>query len=965
MQNIKTKTIIYFWVLSALFIFSCSKKIPSPPFISEETKTKTILHEQGKSIIFIGMYSKKGNLLSYGSGFFVSQDGITVTNYHVIEKGYRAIIKTIDGKIYKDVYLLSYDKETDIALLKVNELTTPVKIGDSNLVKQGDKAVTIGNPEGLENTISDGIISGIRSHEGIKLFQITCPISHGSSGGPLYNLKGEVIGITTLMSKIGQNLNFAVPINYISVLQQEQKKVSLKEKYLKARKKLLSDYLEKQKISSILDPKDALFEKAYELYKKAMGISKLPDFFMAYGTKDPEGIRLLEEAIEINPHYHAAHYTLGESYESIKEYEKANKCFLKCIELKPKHQDAYTSLASLYKDTKHYDDALKFYFKALDVDPSNEWIYLNIGDIYLGKNNFSKAEEFYKRTFQDNYIYSYANEKLAYLYLKKGELKESWNYLKKSHPYLVSEEVGDRFSLYSKYLEKSNFYAYASVGHIYYHSNEHDKAIEYLEKAYKLNPNEFDQFYELGMSYKSKSNWQKARIHLEKALTISPNHYDANLQLGILCDIDPDMAEYYQKNFKVKPNLNRAIELFKRAKKINSKKAGPYCYLGQTYYYLKKYYVALKETKAALNIEENSYTFSQLGDIYFALSKHEDALVAYKKALTKYDSVWYQYSITKTLFELKKYNEAIAFLSESIEKHKDDLRLKEFLAESYKYKKDYETAIRKYKDVLKSDSANFSAHFGIASCYYDQQNWTYAKNWWEKAAEINPKSSASLYNIGMAYFKMQAYALAKTYFKKTLDIDPDETKALVLITICQSEIDRKNFPEKLRNLSVREGDIGILAKLLLSLNQYTKANNLWIQGEDETTPEYKTIYDKKIIVNYNVSPKIYESQGHFEKIKADLKRITSVKGEIKEAMNLFLFAVEQRISGIEQHSQGFYVKAKEYKGEYQKGRAKIKLADTYFVDALRIIRSELVKHKSDFGEIPLQNVDNSIKYYQK
>lgn len=83
----------------------------------------------------------------------------------------------------------------------------------------GEPVVAIGNPYGWENTISDGLISGIREIEDLKLLQITTPISPGSSGGALFNMKGEVIGITTIGSEWGaQNLNFAIPINYLRTM---------------------------------------------------------------------------------------------------------------------------------------------------------------------------------------------------------------------------------------------------------------------------------------------------------------------------------------------------------------------------------------------------------------------------------------------------------------------------------------------------------------------------------------------------------------------------------------------------------------------------------------------------------------------------------------------------------------------------------------------------------------------------
>ncbi len=110
----------------------------------------------------------------------------------------------------------------DIAILHIegeNKQFRPVILGNSDDLQVGERVLAIGNPYGWENTVSDGLISGIREIDDFKLLQITAPISPGSSGGALFNMKGEVIGITTIGSQWGaQNLNFAIPINSLKSL---------------------------------------------------------------------------------------------------------------------------------------------------------------------------------------------------------------------------------------------------------------------------------------------------------------------------------------------------------------------------------------------------------------------------------------------------------------------------------------------------------------------------------------------------------------------------------------------------------------------------------------------------------------------------------------------------------------------------------------------------------------------------
>jgi hypothetical protein len=173
------------------------------------------------AIVSIIMSDIDGNVTAKGTGFFKTGDGLILTNYHVIEDKHTIpTIKLHGGTILPVDGLLAFDKERDIAILRVNGKFRTVSLGDSDKLQVGEEIVAIGNPLSLESTVSNGIVSAIRSIEegGGKILQITAPISQGSSGGPLFNMRGEVIGITTSKLEGGENLNFAIPINDASEL---------------------------------------------------------------------------------------------------------------------------------------------------------------------------------------------------------------------------------------------------------------------------------------------------------------------------------------------------------------------------------------------------------------------------------------------------------------------------------------------------------------------------------------------------------------------------------------------------------------------------------------------------------------------------------------------------------------------------------------------------------------------------
>ncbi len=157
-----------------------------------------------------------------GSGFIVSTDGKIVTNFHVIEHTRRATVRLTNGDAYDSVEVVDVDKRKDIAVLKIKAVDLPtVHLGESKTLETGTPVFSISNPLGdkdLKNTFSSGIVSGVRESDGYHLVQITAAISPGSSGSPVLDGHGNVIGIAKGNVPGGQQLNFCIPIDYVKGL---------------------------------------------------------------------------------------------------------------------------------------------------------------------------------------------------------------------------------------------------------------------------------------------------------------------------------------------------------------------------------------------------------------------------------------------------------------------------------------------------------------------------------------------------------------------------------------------------------------------------------------------------------------------------------------------------------------------------------------------------------------------------
>ena len=199
----------------------------------------TSISRQIPGVITLVTYDRKNRELSQGSGFVLSGDGLAATNFHVLQDASRAEATLGDGRLYHVLRVHSFDVKGDLVVfqlgcMRAGRLERPsglhsLVLGGSSGLRIGDRIATISSPKGLANTVSDGLISGIRDEDGERLIQISAPISPGSSGGPVFDASGRVVGIATLQMSEGQNLNFATPIDSLRGLLERREDLTLAE----------------------------------------------------------------------------------------------------------------------------------------------------------------------------------------------------------------------------------------------------------------------------------------------------------------------------------------------------------------------------------------------------------------------------------------------------------------------------------------------------------------------------------------------------------------------------------------------------------------------------------------------------------------------------------------------------------------------------------------------------------------
>ena len=369
--------------------------LPSLPKQKEESTENlpTLIKRIKPSVVIIFAYDDKGEFLQLGSGFFISQNGDVITNYHVLQGASSAEVKTSDDKTYPIAYIVAENEPSDIIRLAVD---IPSKYVHSlslsaTIPEVGERIIVYGSPLGLEKTVSDGIVSAIREVPDYgKVIQITAPVSPGSSGSPVLNMKGEVIGVATFQMVEGQNLNFAIPSERITRLNLiKEKRASITEEVFRQE--------EKQKKDS---------DYAYEAYDKALYFIDKKEYEKA--------LSYLEIAIktDISSLKARAHFRIGFCYEKLGAY----------------YADTYSLLGtSYYIVLDLYKCAIDAYKQAIYIDPNYADAYSGLGTSYIALGLYKHAIEAFKQTIRIKPDSVGAHFGLGLMYLRIGDRNSALN----------------------------------------------------------------------------------------------------------------------------------------------------------------------------------------------------------------------------------------------------------------------------------------------------------------------------------------------------------------------------------------------------------------------------------------------------------------------------------------------------------------------------------------------------------
>jgi tetratricopeptide (TPR) repeat protein len=392
-----------------------------------------LIKEVESSIVVIVTYSKEGNMIGQGSGFFIDIEGDVITNSHVLQGASRGVIRTTDGKEYAIQKVLAEDKEGDLIRVSVKILekaVRPLPIS-TRLPEVGERIIVIGTPLGLDKTVSDGIVSAVRDVPAFgKIIQVTAPISPGSSGSPVINLKGEVVGIAAFFVVAGQNLNFAVPGERIAKLAMGQGK-TLSER-------------EEGRIKGWLASAEGLYATGLrflwaEDYEKALPYfvetvkrnpGHAPGYFqmgycLAKLGQVKQAIESYKQGLRINPKEAGVHSNLCAAYGKAGRFDEAIESCKQAIQLKPDFAEAYSNLGWSYQRTGHYQEAIQACREAIRLRSDFAPAHYNLGNSYAALKKFEEAIDSYKEAIRIKFDYAEGHLDLGAAYFHTGRIEEA------------------------------------------------------------------------------------------------------------------------------------------------------------------------------------------------------------------------------------------------------------------------------------------------------------------------------------------------------------------------------------------------------------------------------------------------------------------------------------------------------------------------------------------------------------
>ena len=482
-----TATSVAFQVRSSSGLTGISSQTAGPK--AATLTPQEVFKRVSPSVFIVEALDSGGKVVAFGSGVVVAPDQI-VTNHNVVDKGISVRVRR--GQTNWPAKVTHDSPGHDLSRLQVEGLqAAALQVRKSSTLEVGERVYAIGAPEGLELTFSEGVVSALRDFSDGRVIQTTAPISHGSSGGGLFDNQGRLVGITSAGIIEGQNLNFAVPGEWVLALEQSPVLTSLADQSGEAARQALEWLVRCYKLKG---------EAAVEACKKAIRLK--PDYAdgwyglgLTYGVlgQSQQALEAYKEVIRLKPDYADGWYGLGLTYGKFGQLQQALEAYKEVIRLKPDDADGWYGLGLTYGKFGQSQQAFEAYKEAIRLKPDDAYAWHNLGTTYGELGQWQQALEALKEAIRLIPDDAKAWYNLGLSYSNMGQDQQA------------IEAMREAIRLKPDYAE-----AWNGLGTIYGRLKQTQRAIEAYREAIRLKPNYTDAWFNLGIEYAIQGN--RARV---------------------------------------------------------------------------------------------------------------------------------------------------------------------------------------------------------------------------------------------------------------------------------------------------------------------------------------------------------------------------------------------------------------------------------------------------------------------
>lgn len=375
------------------------------------------------SVATILVYGADGKLVGQGTAFFIAGDRV-ITNHHVIEDGRRAELKLADGRTVPVAGILADDESHDLVMLSVAikaKPPPPIPLA-SRTPREGQRVAVIGSPLGLEQTVTEGIVSSVRELPGMgALIQTTAAISPGSSGSPVLNLAGRVVAVAVSRIAEGQSINFAVAVEHVRDMKPGSV-TPLGPAVSPGAKHGTEHWFG---VSALEGGK---FEEALSHFRRAVakdpsdaGVWLCVGYCCGELGRHQDAVEAYQRAIRIKPNFAEAHHNLGVANRTLGRLQEAIDAFKQAIRIKPDLAHAHDSLGGVFLELGRWQEAIDALKQAIRIKSDLARAHNNLGAAYVKLGRWQTAIDAYKQAIRIEPEYAFAHYSLGLAYLGFGD----------------------------------------------------------------------------------------------------------------------------------------------------------------------------------------------------------------------------------------------------------------------------------------------------------------------------------------------------------------------------------------------------------------------------------------------------------------------------------------------------------------------------------------------------------------